>query len=255
MWGTAQFMDNSEEYETFAKEPLFNAPTVVVTLVAVFLSIHAILAFAGRDWQIWSLYAFAFIPARISGGMAFPAIYGSQVWSFLTYAFLHGNWMHVIFNSLWMLIFGTVVARRLGTLRFLLLSGISAVGGAIATLLIHWGEAGVVIGASAAVSGVMAAAIPLMFAAGLNLGDTYRADLSQVRPLLPQQMISDRRALMFTIIWLAITLYSGATGWTGAAYVEEARIAWEAHLGGFAVGLMAFYLLDRRGDASPAQSC
>jgi membrane associated rhomboid family serine protease len=48
-------------------------------------------------------------------------------------------------------------------------------------------------------------------------------------------------------VWIAITLNSGATGWTGAGYLEEARIAWEAHLGGFIAGLFGFYILDRRG--------
>jgi membrane associated rhomboid family serine protease len=41
-------------------------------------------------------------------------------------------------------------------------------------------------------------------------------------------------------------LFSGASGWTGASFMEEGRIAWEAHLGGFVAGLFAFYWLDRR---------
>ena len=49
---------------------------------------------------------FAFIPERLVPDFGISMVSGSQWWSFLTYAFLHANWMHVIVNSLWLLIFG-----------------------------------------------------------------------------------------------------------------------------------------------------
>ena len=150
--------------------------------------------------------------------------------------------MHLFFNSLWLLIFGSVVARRLGASKFLLLAGASAVAGAVATLLTHWGETAIVIGASGAVSGVMAAAIPLMYGAGLRLGDTYRTDIATVTPLRPYEILTNRRAFLFTLVWIAVTLFSGASGWTGASFVEQGRIAWEAHLGGFIAGLFSLLL-------------
>jgi membrane associated rhomboid family serine protease len=229
-----------------AKEPFFRAPLVVLVLIAVLVFVHLAIQVAGESWQVWSLYAFSFIPARITGDVVFPAIWGSQVWSFLTYAFLHANLMHLFFNSLWLLVFGSVVARRLGPPKFLLLASAAAIMGAVATLLTHWGQVAIVIGASGAVSGVMAAAIPLMYGTGLRLGDTYRTDLSTVTPLRPLEILTNRRAFIFTLIWIAVTLFSGASGWTGADFVEVGRIAWEAHLGGFIAGLLAFYWLDPR---------
>ncbi len=234
------------EVEPVAKEPFFRAPKVVLILIAILVSVHVAILLGGEDWRIWSLYAFAFIPARISGDVAFPAIWGSQVWSFLTYGLLHADMMHLFFNSLWLLVFGSVVARRLGAIRFLVLAGASTIMGAVATLLTSWGQVAIVIGASGAVSGLMAAAIPLMYGAGLRLGDTYRMDIATVRPLRPLEILTNRRALIFTLVWIAVTLFSGASGWTGASFMEEGRIAWEAHLGGFFAGLLAFYWLDRR---------
>lgn len=234
------------EAETPAKEPFFRAPKVVLILIALLAIVHGFIQVVGENWQVWSLYAFSFIPARITGEAAFPAIWGSQVWSFLTYAFLHANLMHLFFNSLWLLVFGSVVARRLGPIRFLVLAAAAAILGAVATLLTHWGEVAIVIGASGAVSGVMAAAIPLMYGGGLRLGDTYRMDIATVTPLRPFEILTSRRAFIFTLIWIAVTLFSGASGWTGASFVEQGRIAWEAHLGGFIAGLFTFYWLDPR---------
>ena len=247
-------MSEMPEVEPAAREPIFRAPGVVLTLIALFVAVHAVIQLAGEGWQVWSLYAFSFIPARISGGVPFPAIYGSQVWSFLTYAFLHGSWSHLFSNCIWFLIFGTVVARRLGTARFLLLSSVSTVIGAAALLVTHWGDGGNVVGASGAVSGLMAAATPLMFGAKVPIAGLYRTERIGIVPLRPGEILSNRGAVIFLLFFFVVTLYSGATGWTGTSYVENATIAWEAHLGGFAAGLITFYLLDHGMDLPSPQS-
>ncbi len=226
--------------------PVFRAPPVVLASIGVLVAIHVGLWLAGEDWRIWALYAFAFIPARF-GTAAFPMIPGSQYWSLVSHGLLHADAAHLLFNSLWFLIFGSVTARRLGALRFLVLAAAATVAGALASLVVHWGEAAILVGASGAVSGIMAAAIPVMFGRGMGWGRAYTADLDHVRALSPAELLRNRNAVIFALVWIAITLYSGATGWTGAGYLEEARIAWEAHLGGFAAGLLCFYLLDRRG--------
>ena len=97
--------------EPVAKVPFFRAPKVVLILIAVLVCIHVAILLGGENWRVWSLYALAFIPARISGDAPFPAIWGSQVWSFVTYGLLHADMMHLFFNSLWFLVFGSVVAK------------------------------------------------------------------------------------------------------------------------------------------------
>jgi membrane associated rhomboid family serine protease len=83
----------------------------------------------------------------------------------------------------------------------------------------------------------------------------HRTNIATVTPLRPYEILTNRRALLFTVVWIAVTLFSGASGWTGASFVEEGRIAWEAHLGGFIAGLAAFYWLDpRRIDLPSAQA-
>lgn len=230
-------------WNTGTRQPVFNAPAIVLVVIGVLVVIHALLAVLDSGWQVWSLYALALNPIRFTDP-GFPAPEGAKYWSLLTYMLLHGDWMHLTFNSLWLLVFGTPVARYLGSLRFLLLSLTAGVAGALASLALHWGEQVFVIGASGAVSGLLAAAIPIMYG---------RRVLGGARPLSFAEFLTNPRALMFTAIWLALTLFSGAAGWTGNGFMEEGGIAWEAHVGGFLGGLVAFYALAPRTGARPSK--
>jgi membrane associated rhomboid family serine protease len=209
---------------------LVNAPPVVLVTIAILVGIEALLNFGGENWQNWALNAFALIPARLAGEARTEMIPGSQYWSLVTYAFLHDGWMHVILNSIWLLIFGTPTARQFGTLRFLAIAFISSLGGALAMLVVYWGVFIIVVGASAAVSGLLAAAIPVMYG----------------RPGVPLtfgEFLRNRRALIFMLIFLGVTLLTGARDLPG--FADGARIAWEAHLGGFLAGFLAYFIISR----------
>jgi membrane associated rhomboid family serine protease len=223
--------------------PIFNVPWPVMTLVILLAAIHAMRWLAGEDTYLWSLAVFAFVPAQFTGQWL-ASLPGAQVWSFLSYAFIHGDWMHLLFNGLWMIVFGSVVARRLGPARFFAHAAAGAIAAALASLIMHWGETVFVVGASGAISGQFAAAIPLMYANGLTPSTAMRTDLTALTPLGPLELLGNQRALLFIAIWFVITLYTGVTGM--AAPGEPQAIAWEAHIGGFFGGLAAFYLLDRR---------
>jgi membrane associated rhomboid family serine protease len=223
---------NPGERRSQSRAPIVNAPPVVLALIAVLLGIHLLIQIGGQDWQIWVLYAFALIPARFGGSESTAMIEGSQYWSLITYGFLHDGWLHVLFNSIWLLIFGTRVAQQFGSLRFLTIAFISTLGGALAMLWVYWGMFIVVIGASAAVSGLLAAAIPIMFG-------------GPGTPLSFGEFLHDRRALIFMFVFLGMTLLTGVQGLPG--FADGGRIAWEAHLGGFLAGLASFFVISREG--------
>jgi len=224
-------MDMRNPQPRGAGQKIINAPPAVLILIAILLAIHLALSLAGENWQIWSLAVFAFNPLRWLPDTTILMIRGSQYWSFVTYAFLHADWVHVGVNCLWLLVFGTPVARLGGTLRFLAVSAAGAIGGAVATLILHWGQGVNLVGASGAVSGLLAASVPILYG-----GSSPRRYLS------PGDLVRSRSALFFMAIWLAITLISGSADMTAGAF-EGLQIAWEAHIGGFVAGLVAFYLV------------
>jgi membrane associated rhomboid family serine protease len=243
--------DRQRPPPVFAKsptaQPALNVPTVALAVVAVLAAIHAGLWYLGEDWKVWSLYALSFIPARLGGGEAVAAPWGAEVWGFASYALLHQDVYHLGFNGLWLLIFSTPLARRLGAVRYLVLLVLAAVAGAVAMLPLNYGKFLIVIGASASVSGALAAVIPVMFAPGFRAASAAGADMARLRVLAPRELVRNSRALVFAAVFLAMTLLTGASmAMTGTAFFEERNIAWEAHLGGFIAGLLLFYLLDRR---------
>ncbi len=126
------------------REPLFNVPPVVVAVLAVLVLIHVVRIFILSEQQdIEFLLTFAFIPARYDSsvvlGGALPGE-GADVWTFVTYALLHADWTHLAVNTVWLLPFGTAVARRFGAQRFLAFFAVTAAAGAALHLATHAGE-------------------------------------------------------------------------------------------------------------------
>ena len=117
----------------------------------------------------WTVDAFGFIPLRYDSiplDIAIPGGAGAKVWTFVTYSLLHANLTHLAFNVLWLLPFGSALARRFGALRFFVFLAVTAAAGALAHLVSHEHAVVPMIGASASVSGAMAAAIRFAFVRG-----------------------------------------------------------------------------------------
>jgi membrane associated rhomboid family serine protease len=228
-------------------QPMLNVPGVVLIVLAVLIGMHVLFWALGESAQVWSLYALSFIPVRLGGGQTIPYPHGAQIWTFFTYALLHADIYHLGSNSIWLLIFSTPLARRLGPWRYMLLLAGSAAAGAVAMLALNYGKFLIIVGASASVSATLAAAIPIMFAPGFRMGASHKVNYERLRVLSPQQVLQSPRALAFAAVFLVMTLFTGASmAMTGTAFLEERNIAWEAHLGGFIAGILLFYLLDKK---------
>ena len=94
---------------------------------------------------------------------AFPGGFGADLWTFFSYAFIHADLTHLGLNLAWLVPFGTALARRFGAWRYVVFMLVMAPIGALAHLVTHIGEMDPMIGASAAISGAMAAAMRFVF--------------------------------------------------------------------------------------------
>ncbi len=264
-------MDTPASHRT-GTEPIFNLPATVLAWILIMLGVHAV-----RTWllseatDVELLIDWAFVPLRWTaayGGLAPGDILATlalepsqperslqlelaqyvlsegaaKPWTGLTYAFLHGSWAHVALNSIWLAAFGTPVARRCGGLRFSFLAALTAVGGALAYVVVHPYQALPLVGASAAVSGMMAAAAWFMFAP-ISFRDDGRASEPHERPRERlSELARNRSVLSFLAVWLVANYISAVLA--QPLGLTDASVAWEAHIGGFVVGLALFPLLD-----------
>lgn len=224
-----------------ARQPFLRIPFALTFLLAALIAAHALRVFAPAWLGSAILYNCALVPARYDPAwLEAHAVYAGswleQALPFIGYMFVHANWEHVGLNCIWLVPFGTAVARRLGPALFLLLFLICGVAGAVLHIAVYWGSESPVIGASAAVSGMMGAAFRLMLAPpGERLAPLFS------RPIL-----------IWSGIWLGVNLVAGVLGLGVGDRLQV--VAWEAHMGGYFAGLLLIGPLDawRRRHAARA---
>lgn len=240
------------------REPVFNLPAVVTALIVVLALIHLV-----RTTLLWPrqddalLLLFSFIPARYEAaslGIEFPGGGLAELWTPITYGFLHGDLIHLGVNSVWLAAFGSALAWRFGAGRFLLFSLLATMGGAAAHYLAHSHDFVPMVGASGAISGHMAGVSRFMFQSRGPLAGVGRDPRARFQvPAVPLSgLLADRRVLAFLAVWFGINLLAGFG--TLALPGEEAVVAWEAHVGGFLVGLLTFDLFDPARAPPPTRS-
>ncbi|MCB1473486.1 MAG: rhomboid family intramembrane serine protease [Rhodobiaceae bacterium] len=230
------------------REPVFNIPRVLLVVLVALFAVHLARQALDPGQDLWVILAFGFLPARYAHSaleMPMPLGTPGAIVDFVTYAFLHGGWTHLVVNSVWLVAFGAPVAQRFGASRFLLLGGVAAIAGALAHLVTHWGEPVPMVGASAAVSGYMAAAIRFSFTPGGPLTAMGRLDPASAGRV-PAEGIVDalrhRSVIMFIAVWMVFNVVFGI-GVVSLGGVDQS-VAWQAHIGGFAAGLLLFRLFD-----------
>jgi len=228
-----------------AEAPIFNVPKGVLIASAVMIAVQIALGFFPEDAALYLVRLLAFIPARYSGAAAeLPGGYAACITSFVTYMIVHAGWVHLLVNLAWMVAFGSGVERRIGETRFFAFSILCGIAGALTHLALHFGDMAPVVGASAAISGQMAAALRVVFGEKRR-GEGGRFDFA--RSALPRltESLTDPRMILIIAIWAGLNLIFGLGTVTMGGV--EGEIAWEAHVGGFLFGLLFYGFFDRVG--------
>jgi len=228
-------------------EPVLTLPPALTAYVLLIALVH-LRVLLPVEWEEWTIDVFGFIPKRYDTTLldvTFPGGAGAKIWTFVTYSLLHAKLSHIAFNVLWLLPFGSALARRFGGLRFYLFMAVTAAAGALAHLVTHEHALAPMIGASASVSGTMAAAMRFAFVKGSFLsfsrGDADAA--AKVPALSLRRALRNGRVLAFLAVWFGVNIIFGI-GLIAVGMDEGQSVAWQAHIGGFFAGLILFALFD-----------
>jgi membrane associated rhomboid family serine protease len=224
--------------------PLINIPPLILGLAGFLLGIHALREYSlSDDWNMSVFLNMALIPELILGkplvfspafSLETPAL-GTVGHTLLTYGFIHGNWQHVFWNSVWLVIFGTPLARELFWGRVLLLFMTGIFLGGIAHLLILGHEGSPLVGASAGIAALTGSCMRLIAVDGGLEGLAFKAANKPRSGRLNLAPLDSPTLVTFSMVWIAMNLFPLLWG-----QVDQ---AWYAHLTGYAVGLFFIDLL------------
>jgi membrane associated rhomboid family serine protease len=174
-----------------------------------------------QDW--------AFVPGRFSNDPT------ANIATIFTAMFMHGGWLHLGGNMLYLWIFGDNVEDRFGHFKFLIFYLLTGIAATFAQYYVMPGSNVPNVGASGAIAGILGAYI-LMF------------PQARVQVLVGNQMVA-MPALIVLGLWIALQLFSGvgSIAYTDETTQDVGGVAYMAHVGGFVAGVLLTFLF--RGSA------
>lgn len=206
------------------------APPVVWALAVAFLAIEVTLYLSDigilpRGMRGWAYRHFAFYAIVVRAAESGQQIPASYYWTFVTHAFLHGGFLHVVMNSAIFLALGAHLGRAVGSAVTVLIFLGSAVAGALGFALLTSESQQFVpmVGASGGIFGMLGAMKCWEWRHVSRLGLPKRRFWSTI--------------IAFVAINVLLSVFSGLAG---------GGVAWEAHLGGFVAGWIAATVLTPR---------
>ncbi len=202
---------------------------IALWIYALYLSRQpgAMEAFYDRYSFDWTTFT-----AALSGGNASVSTFVPLI----THQFLHGGWLHVLGNMLYLWIFGDNVEDVLGHARFLLLYLLSGVAAAVAQSVVNPASGIPMVGASGAISGVLGAYLLQFPYARILTLITFGFFFRFV--YIP--------AVFVLGFWIVVQFLNGLLTFSLAAGRETGGVAWFAHIGGFLGGMALLFVLRPR---------
>lgn len=201
-------------------------PLVTYALIFANLAVFAWMVLLPDDATQRFVERFALIPAVLTQGDLFlPRSAGGALGALitpLTSMFLHGNGAHIGSNLLFLHVFGDNVEDVLGRARFVAFYLACGLAAAVAQTLVDPSSATPMVGASGAISGVLAAYVVLFPGARVVTLVVF--------------FLLEVPAGIFIVVWFALQLASGLTS-LGDVVAGGGGVAWFAHLGGFVAGI------------------
>lgn len=148
----------------------------------------------------------------------------TDYWPFITSAFLHGGWLHIIFNMWFLWIFGPAMEARFGRVWFVVLYFSAAVVASMVHVATHPDSPAPVLGASGAIAAVIAAYAVIY----------PRERVITIVPILFIPIFIPVPAMLFAALWIGLQLLQGYSELIRPGMAGD--VAWWAHIGGFGFG-------------------
>jgi rhomboid family protein len=172
------------------------------------------------------MYTFGLVPSHEQLLFARHGItFGQAIVPMFTSMFLHGGWMHLLGNMLFLWVFGGSVEEALGHFQYLIFYFVCGVGSAAVHTVFNWGSKVPTIGASGAISGIMGAFIVLF----------PRSRVTTLIPLLLLFFTVRIPAYLMLGYWFFLQFFSGIAS---LGMGDQGGVAWWAHVGGFILGAL-----------------
>jgi len=176
-----------------------------------------------------ALFSVAFIPARF---WMSPNVSANIIRMFIS-MFLHGGWLHLGGNMLYLWIFGDNIEDRLGHFRYFLFYLLCGIAATMAHAVMNPGSRVPSIGASGAIAGVLGAYL-LLFP---------RARVTTLIPIFFFITIREIPAVIVLGLWFVLQLFVGVTSLSAADAASQGGVAYFAHIGGFVAGMILVALM------------
>lgn len=201
-----------------------------VNILLVTLNVAAFLLQLAQGPQLEAFLArWAFIPDRLLHPAAWGVPVSASLVTVFTAMFLHGGFLHLAGNLLYLWIFGDNVEDALGHLRYLLFYVASGVAAAVLQTALNPASAVPNVGASGAIAGVLGGYFVLY----------PRARVVTLVPLFFLFPLVEVPAAIYLLLWFLMQFWMGSADLASASrHPGQGGVAWWAHVGGFVAGVL-----------------
>lgn len=182
------------------------------------------------------VFLFGIIPARYTTPhLAAATTAEGFIVPLFTSMFLHGGWLHLLGNILFLFVFGRSMEDRFGHLKFLLIYFLGGLGGALLHIILNIGSRVPTIGASGAIAGVL----------GAYFISYPGARITTLIPIFFFFWTIELPAILLLGYWFLIQFLSGFQ-MQAIQSATHGGVAWWAHVGGFVIGILLALILHPR---------
>jgi membrane associated rhomboid family serine protease len=211
--------------------PTSKMPVVTIALIVINCLVFLYEISLGNRGFSEFTFKYGLIPAELIQGKmpVYRDLYTPPVLDVFASMFMHGGFLHLAGNMLYLWIFGDNIEDTLGHLKFLIFYILSGVAAALSFAFIEPGSTVPMVGASGAISGVLGA---------------YLIRFPQARVYTLIWFLFFIRIVAIPAIfvlgfWFILQVVNGSSA---IAYAHESGVAWFAHIGGFVFGLVVFLI-------------